>query len=131
MATYSAAPGITTSGKLVSPAQGETGSSSETYTVPANSYAEISIYHTNHYALDSTAGAANQSVQPGDGVTISAANFALGKSIVASGEDIVVTRTVHIGLGQNSIRVSVGGRTIFNDPDGFSNNVHVHYVVFS
>ena len=131
MATYSAAPGITVSGKLSNPNQSGTGSSSDSYTVPSNSYAIISIYSARTISyLDGTTGVGVTS-GASDTSTLDG-NFTgmvLGQSIVAAGETVSVTNTVHTGLGTDVTFVTVSGETIFNDTTG--SDIHVHYVVFS
>lgn len=130
MATYSNAPGITTSAKLTTPSQSDTGSSSDSFTVPANSYAKISVFCSRGITLLSSAGAANQSVPPGTSM-VGNPGLILSNAIVAAGETVSVTRSVHVGLGTNTVTVSVGGTTILSLGSAASDSASVHYVVFS
>tara|TARA_Y100000592_G_C5424752_1_gene295107 strand:- start:904 stop:1242 length:339 start_codon:yes stop_codon:yes gene_type:complete len=112
MATYSNAPGISEVGVVSTPFVSETGSNS--FTVPANSYAMISIY------CEKTANNSFDNV--------------LSQSVVAGGNTIHAAKTVNITTDNNANTVAVVvSRVKINTLEIFTstNNISVHYVVFS
>ena len=116
MATYSAAPGITTSGSLTA-----TG----TYTVPSSSYAVVSIYCGRTIRYEGSSSGADALTENGDNtdsMTGNVGGLIQGSSYVAAG------KVIQVAKGSAATIVIIDGVQVLYVNEEV--DISVNYVVF-